>query len=185
MDERNQSLVAHVTKIGFSCEQGSENDVLDRFVKSARKYQADVVVRITGDYLLADSELVGECIRRFRTEHVDYFSNTDPPTYPDGLDIEVVTLAALEQAVCESGKVYDHEHVTPYVREASQFKKADMQNKEDLSALRWTVDEPTNFEVVTNIFTHFAPEIHFAWQQVLELQRSQPNFSPASSDESL
>ena len=180
IDAKNSPLVEHVRALGYACEQGSEDDVLERYVNAAKAHQADVVVRITGDCPLVDPELVDECIRRFHTEHVDYFSNTSPPSYPDGLDIEVVTQAALEQAMRESDKAFDHEHVTPYVREIDRFNTSGMQSNEDLSALRWTVDEPTDFKVITNVFTHFAPDIHFAWQQVLELQRSEPNLFTAN-----
>lgn len=180
IDAKNNLLVKHVRALGYVCEQGSEDDVLERYVKAAKAHQADVVVRITGDCPLVDPELVDECIRRFRRDHVDYFSNTNPPSYPDGLDIEVVALAALEQAMCESNKAFDREHVTPYVREIGRFNTSGMQNNEDLSGLRWTVDESTDFEVITNVFTHFAPDIHFNWQQTLELQRSQPNLFAAN-----
>ena len=176
----NQPLADHVARLGYRCCRGSEDDVLARFVEAAHEAGANVVVRITGDCPLVDPVLVDECIRRFRAEYVDYFSNTNPPTYPDGMDIEVVTLAALEEAMRESDKQFDHEHVTPYVRESSQFKKAGMQNKEDLSALRWTVDEPTDFEVISNVFAHFSPNIDFSWQQVLELQRNQPKLFAAN-----
>jgi glutamate-1-semialdehyde 2,1-aminomutase len=180
IDAKNNLLVKHVRALGYVCEQGSEDDVLERYVKAAKAHQADVVVRITGDCPLVDPELVDECIRRFRRDHVDYFSNTNPPSYPDGLDIEVVALAALEQAMRESNKAFDREHVTPYVREIGRFNTSGMQNNEDLSGLRWTVDESTDFEVITNVFTHFAPDIHFNWQQTLELQRSQPNLFAAN-----
>ena len=39
-----------------------------------------------------------------------------------------------------------------------------------MSGLRWTVDELVDFEVVSNVFANFAPEIHFSWEQVLQLQ---------------
>ena len=114
IDERNLPLVEHVRKLGYACEQGSENDVLDRYVQVAKKHHADVVVRITGDCPLVDPCLVDEVIRQFKVEKVDYFSNTNPPTYPDGLDIEVCTFKALEQARLESTTTFDREHVTPY-----------------------------------------------------------------------
>ena len=88
-DRRNQVLIDHVCRLGFACESGSENDVLGRFVKSARSHQADVVVRITGDCPLVDPRLVDEMVRGFKASDVDYFSHINPPTYPDGLDIEV------------------------------------------------------------------------------------------------
>ena len=166
--------------MGYDCEQGSENDVLERYVNAAKAHKADAVVRITGDCPLVDPELVDECIRLFRAANVDYFSNTNPPTYPDGLDIEIVTFAALEQAMRESDKQYDHEHVTPYIQEIGRFNTSGIYNDEDLSGLRWTVDEPTDFEVITNIFTYFFPDVHFTWQQVLELQRKLPNLFAAN-----
>ena len=173
MDERNLTLVDHIRKLGYACEQGSENDVLERFVQAARAYHADVVVRITGDCPLVDAELVDECIRQFKGSDVDYLSNTNPPTYPDGLDIEVFTFVALEQAAKETNKPFDREHVTPYLREPGRFKTGSMQYANDLSDLRWTVDEPVDFAVIENVFQYFHPDIHFTWQEVLNLQQQQ------------
>jgi glutamate-1-semialdehyde 2,1-aminomutase len=174
IDERNKPLVEHVQKLGYVCEQGSENDVLDRYVQAAKKQQADVVVRITGDCPLVDSVLVDEVIGRYKDAGVDYFSNVIPPTYPDGLDIEVFSFKALEQAWQETKKPYDREHVTPYLRDSGKFSNADMQHSQDLSALRWTVDEPADFSVIEKVFNYFHPSIHFTWLDVLNLQRQQP-----------
>ena len=175
VDNRNQPLVDHVRKLGYQCEQGSENDVLDRFVQAAQAHQADVVVRITGDCPLVDPELVDECIRQFLAAGVDYFSNINPPIYPDGLDIEVFTFKALEQASQETDKPYDHEHVTPYLRESGKFKTASKRHEEDLSVLRWTVDELEDFVVIEEVFRHFYPCTDFTWEEVLDLQRQQPD----------
>jgi glutamate-1-semialdehyde 2,1-aminomutase len=175
VDKRNNPLIKHVQKLGFSCEQGSENDVLDRFFQAARRHQADVVVRITGDCPLVDPYLVDDVIRGFKSSKVDYFSNVSPPTFPDGLDIEVFTFKALEQASRETNKPYDQEHVTPYLYQSGIFKTASIQNSEDLSALRWTVDEPADFVVIEKVFQHFHPFTDFAWGEVLSLQLQQPN----------
>lgn len=174
VDERNRPLVEHVQKLGYACEQGSENDVLDRFVNAARKHHADIVVRITGDCPLVDPELVDAAVRRYRAAPVDYFSNVTPPTYPDGLDIEVFTFKALEQAGRETEKSFDHEHVTPYLRQSGRFKTAAMQHDTDLSGFRWTVDEAADFEVVQAVFEYFSPRTDFTWGEVLELQQKHP-----------
>jgi glutamate-1-semialdehyde 2,1-aminomutase len=173
-DERNLLLVDHVQRLGFACEQGSENDVLDRYMQAAQKYQADVVVRITGDCPLVDSDLVDKVIRKFKSEHVEYFSNISPPTYPDGLDIEVFTFKALKRSEQETVESFDREHVTPYLRKPGQFKTAAIQHSDDLSALRWTVDELADFVVIEKVFQHFHPRIDFTWEEVLSLQINQP-----------
>lgn len=174
VDERNRPLVEHVRKLGYACEQGSENDVLDRFMQAARIHQADVVVRITGDCPLVDPNLVDEVIRRFKASNVDYFSNISPPTYPDGLDIEVFTFKALEQAAQETSKPFDREHVTPYLRDPKRFATAGIQHNQDLSALRWTVDEPADFAVIEKVFQHFYPRTDFNWIEILKLQHRHP-----------
>jgi glutamate-1-semialdehyde 2,1-aminomutase len=173
-DKRNDPLVAHVLSLGYACEQGSEEDVLDRYVMAAQKHGADVVVRITGDCPLVDPELIDACIDTFFDSDAEYCSNTNPPTYPDGLDIEVTTLAALQQANRESVKSFDHEHVTPYIRESGKFRVAAYAHHKDHSGLRWTVDEPEDFEVIEKVFNHFHPQTDFGWNEVLELQHRQP-----------
>ncbi len=175
VDDRNQLLVEHVRKLGYLCEQGSENDVLDRFVHAAKEHQAEVVVRITGDCPLVDPSLVDEAIRRFKRSGADYFSNVSPPTYPDGLDIEVFSFKVLVQASHETSKPYDREHVTPYLRESGKFKTASMQHSQDLSELRWTVDEPEDFAIIEKVFHHFHPRTDFSWGEILNLQNQQPD----------
>ena len=171
IDESNIPLVNHVRNLGYACEQGSENDVLDRYIQAAKAHKADVIIRITGDCPAVDPELVDELIRGFKAANVDYFSNIDPPTYPDGLDIEVFTFKALEKASNETTDPFDREHVTPYFRKLGKYKTEAMQHSEDLSALRWTVDEPADFELIERIFEHFHPKTDFTWGDILTLQK--------------
>lgn len=175
IDPRNEPLADHIRSLGYTCEQGSENDVLERYLKAAQSNHADVVVRITGDCPLIDPELVDKMILAFKSQQIDYLSNTAPATYPDGLDIEVFTIQALKISAQESNSDFDHEHVTPYIRNEEQFSKESIENSEDLSHLRWTVDEPEDLQVITSVFEHFSPNIYFSWQEVLDLQKSKPN----------
>ena len=179
-DPRNLPLAEYVRKLGYDCYLGSESDVLDRYVGAARQARADVVVRITGDCPLVDPDLVDQVIRSFKSSGVEYLSNISPPTYPDGLDVEVFTFAALETAWQETRKPFDREHVTPYLRERGRFTQASLNNNEDLSSLRWTVDEAADFEVIEKVFQYFAPVTTFTWQQVLQLQRCQPEIFQAN-----
>jgi glutamate-1-semialdehyde 2,1-aminomutase len=175
IDPKNELLAKHVRTLGYACEQGSENDVLERYVQAADKHGADIVVRITGDCPLVDSSIVDACVRGFKSSGADYFSNIQPPTFPDGLDVEVISAAVLKRCFVNTARKHDREHVTPYIRESGLFNIAGIQNKDDLSASRWTVDDPEDFQVVESIFTHFAPDIYFSWQQVFELQQNEPH----------
>jgi len=180
IDPRNLPLVSCVEKLGYVCEKGSENDVLERYTQAALKHKADTVVRITGDCPLIDPDLVDETIRKFNQGDFDYVSNSYPPTYPDGLDVEVFSSVALKRASEETTKPFDREHVTPYLRTPNLFKQGTVIGAEDFSRLRWTVDEPADFKVVSAIFEHFYPDINFSWQKVLKLQRKKPDLFVAN-----
>jgi glutamate-1-semialdehyde 2,1-aminomutase len=173
-DPRNEPLAEHVRALGFDVFRGSEQDVLDRYYQAARKHAPDTVVRITGDCPLVDAALVDEMIGLYESANVDYACNTEPPTYPDGLDTEVFSFAALERAWREASKPRDREHVTPYLRESGFFRVLKVTHPTDLSGERWTVDELPDFQVVESVFGHFYPRRDFAWKEVLELRVRKP-----------
>ena len=168
----NDELQTIVESLGFRCTRGSEEDVLARFCEAAKLLEADVIVRITGDCPLVDPELVDQCIRSFKDKKVDYLSNADPISFPDGLDIEVMSLSAIEQADLEATSIHDREHVTSFIRNSDKFLRSSVEHTQDLSDHRWTVDEPEDLVVIKNIFEHFAPNIYFSWLEVLDLQKS-------------
>jgi glutamate-1-semialdehyde 2,1-aminomutase len=174
--KNNLPLVNHVNKLGYDCEQGSETDVLDRYIQAAKKYHAEVIVRITGDCPLVDPELVDSLISRFKSRSFDYISNIAPATYPDGLDVEVFTFNALKIAGISTTDQFDREHVTPYLRNSGIYKISSIQHSEDLSAFRWTVDELSDLMVIDQVFRHFSPRIDFTWHEVLALQKNKPEF---------
>lgn len=173
-DRKNDILDTFVSSLGYVCSRGSEEDVLSRYYHAAKENCADVIVRITGDCPLVDPVLVDQTIQKYKTTNVDYISNTSPPTYPDGLDIEVFSFNALSKAQNETISTFDREHVTPYLRNAEIFTQASVSYTQDLSSLRWTVDEPSDLDVVKSVFEYFHPRINFSWLEILGLQNRQP-----------
>ena len=173
-DIEDTKLKKFINGIGYDCEQGSTNNVLNRYICVANKYKADLVVRITGDCPLVDPELVDQVIKKFTIDQVHYCSNVSPATYPDGLDVEVFTLESLKATESMTTNKSDLEHVTSYLRESGKFKTSCLLNKNDISSLRLTVDEEIDLEVVNLVFKHFDPDINFSWLDVLNLYKSRP-----------
>ena len=168
-DSRNIPLVNHVTSLGYQSFQGSEDNVLERFYLAAQQFSGDIIIRITGDCPLVDSQLVDDAVHKFKTSSVDYLCNINPPTFPDGLDIEVFTFEALQRAHNESRSPSDREHVTPYIRESGHFSTMNVASDTDFSHLRWTVDEEQDLEVVRFVTEHFAPNRLFSWKDILRI----------------
>lgn len=177
----NQPLIEHVRSLGLVCFPGSESDVLQRYIDAAKHVSADVVVRITADCPLIDPDVVDEVIKVFREGNWEYVSNINPPTFPDGLDVEVLSLSTLEASAKQASDSYHREHVTAYVRDSGKFKTHNVSAGEDFSGLRWTVDEPEDLLVIENIFEHFSPGTDFFWKEVLELYKEKPELFRANS----
>lgn len=171
---KDDSLASHISELGFSVFRGDEKDVLDRYYQCAKEVGADHVIRITGDCPLVDPNLVDDAISIYLESEVDYITNGNPPTYPDGMDIEIMSFDALKKAWDEATREFDREHVTPYLRESGKFKTYNISHTENLSHLRWTVDEKEDFEIVEKVFLHFSPDIYFSWQDVLMLESNKP-----------
>lgn len=127
---------------GVPVHRGSEDDVLDRYAGAMQASAADVVVRITGDCPLLDPAVVAQAIRLRASAGADYVSNADPPTWPDGLDCEVMTAAALAAAAREATRPSDREHVTPFIRNNRARFPADtlVSPLPGLASERWTLD---------------------------------------------
>ncbi len=179
-DPRNQPLVDHVRRLGYSVFRGSEDDVLDRYYQAAAVREPDIVVRITGDCPLIDPQIVDSVIAPLKAGGADYACNTNPPTYPDGLDTEAFTFAALRTAWQRAGQPHEREHVTTYIRESGQFRILNISHTEDCSGERWTVDEPEDLAVIKAVYESFALRTDFSWLEVMRLRKARPDLFAAN-----
>ncbi|MEE2876144.1 MAG: aminotransferase class III-fold pyridoxal phosphate-dependent enzyme [Chloroflexota bacterium] len=178
----DDQLTEECFSLGYDVFRGSENDVLSRYYYAAEEYCASTIVRITGDCPLIDCEIVDQVIRNFHINEVDYASNIEPPSFPDGLDVEVFSFNALRKAFLEANDPREREHVTTYLREQPSIKRFNYEHGDNLSHMRWTVDDPSDFIVIENIFKHFSAERNFTWIDVLLLSETHPSLFEANAD---
>ncbi len=137
----------------ISCYRGSLGDVLDRYYYAAKSLAGDAVIRITGDCPLIDPVVVENVLNFYLHGKYDYVSNALKPTFPDGLDTEVFSFAALEDAWKSAELKSEREHVTSYIyNNPKKFNIGKYQNSEDYSHMRWTVDYPDDLLFVGKIY---------------------------------
>ena len=169
----NDELCTVVEQLGYRTIRGSETNVLQRFWDAAEATSADIIVRITGDCPVVDPKLVDKVIELYLNSDVDYVSNIDPPTFPDGLDVEVFDRRSLEAANLSAQLDFDREHVTPFIRNGN-FKKLNLRNVYDTSDLRLTLDEPEDLTLLQKVFERFQPDINFSYKKIEKLLMSNP-----------
>lgn len=154
--EKDNVLVEELERLDVTYYRGSEENVLSRYYYAAKENNADVVVRVTSDCPLIDSEITEKIIQYYleNSKEYDYVSNTIDRTYPRGLDTEVFSFKALEKAFNEAKSQRDREHVTPYIwNNSNLFRLYQYKNDVDYSELRWTLDTAEDFELINRIYT--------------------------------
>ena len=93
--------------------RGDLNNVLDRFYQCTRSFKPDHVVRLTGDCPLADWQIIDNMIQCYLDKKLDYMATS--LNFPDGLDVEVMTMKALAEAKYHATLPSELEHVTQYI----------------------------------------------------------------------
>jgi glutamate-1-semialdehyde aminotransferase/spore coat polysaccharide biosynthesis protein SpsF (cytidylyltransferase family) len=154
-DPSDDVLAERLAHLGVEVHRGSLADVLGRYRAAADRYGAEVVVRLTGDCPLLSPDTVDEVVEAFLADPtLDYASNNDPYTRPDGQDVEVFSRKALELAAREAGSAADREHVTLWLRRARQVKRLHHSHRTGPHGgrLRWTVDDPADLAYVTAVW---------------------------------
>lgn len=184
-DPADDAIVAHCDALHVAVYRGHPTDLLDRHVRAARVFDADVVVKIPSDCPLIDPAVIDAVIGAYLAApgRYDYVSNLHPATWPDGQDVEVVTLAALTAAWREAKRPLEREHTTPFLWERDdRFRCHNVAwpGGRDLSmSHRWTLDWPEDLafirEVYDALWTPSRPV--FGVEEVLALLAARPELA--------
>jgi spore coat polysaccharide biosynthesis protein SpsF len=174
----DQPIVDLAAAEGWSAVRGSEADLLDRYLLAARAEHADRVVRITSDCPLIDPDLIDDVVAALVREGADYASNSlEPRTYPRGLDVEAMTLAALELADTRDHDPASREHATPWLRtHPDEVRLVRVAAEVDRSEHRWTVDTAEDYELVRRIYEAIGHD-RFGWLEALAVVAGHPDWS--------
>ncbi len=160
---------------------GSEKNVLDRFYKAAKLFSPKYIVRICGDCPFVDFKLLDEMVKLIKVKNYDYVSNVNPPTYPDGLDIEIFSFKALKRAHKKAKNNYDKEHVTPYI--VRNIKNSyNFETKKNYSNIRLTVDEPIDLNVLNKTYKNIKNKNNFSYRDIVKLIENKSNLFSENKD---
>ncbi len=184
MDKSDDPIAKLCQSLAITCFRGDLNDVLDRYYQAAKLYPADHIVRLTGDCPLSDPTIIDVVIMQHLAGNYDYTSNTLEPTYPDGLDVEVIRSSCLEKAWRKALLPSHREHVTPYIySQPDEFKLCAVVSKVNLSHLRWTVDTQTDFDLVSKIYEAlYEKNVKFGMSDILNFLKQHPDLETFNTE---
>lgn len=167
--------------------RGNVEDVLQRYCDAViflekTTTEVEYIIRITGDCPFVDPEMMDEFAEIAVNGKYDYVSNVNPPTYPDGLDIEIFSRKALFTACREAILASEHEHVTPYIRKSDVMRKINLESSRDLSYLRLTLDNLEDYILISRIYSALYDESKiFTLQDILIFLQNYPDLLKINS----
>lgn len=139
------------TNQGLRSFRGDLFDVLDRFYQSVVQDIPDYIVRVTSDCPLIDPAYIDDAIKKFLEAKVDYASNCLKPTLPDGMDVEIFTFSALEDAWKNATLKSQREHVTSFIRDCGKYKVLSIEYPHNWGEVRMTLDTKEDYEVLDSL----------------------------------
>ena len=174
------------TQQGLLTYRGEENNVLNRYYSAAKAIglkNEDIIIRITADDPFKEPALIDRVIEAVETGEAIFAYNNNPPTFPEGLDCEAFTMAALEKSEKESNDAYEREHVTQYMyRHPELFKGKNIAQKEDLSHLRLTLDTQEDYKMAQEVYHRlYKKDAVFTLNDMLNLFEKHPRIPAINS----
>jgi len=181
LSKQDEIIVDFAKKHNYEYFRGSENDVLDRFYQCAKKFNLDIIVRITSDCPLIDPNIVDKVIKKFISTNNDYVTNTFPRTFPKGLDVEIFDFIVLTHMWKNATLPSEREHVTQFLFNNKKFKIGNFKNGQNLSDLRWTIDYEEDYQFLCKIIQKIQKR-PILMNDVLKILESEPELKEINSN---
>jgi spore coat polysaccharide biosynthesis protein SpsF len=159
------NIVAAYAKKNILLYRGSENDVLDRFIKAADTYMLDTVVRVCSDNPLIDISLMDRLLMDAAScpdkDYYSYYFNNNPVILSHfGIFCEIASLSALKKVFNNYGQEYK-EHVTNAIyrheHDFSIYKKDITQLLSPYENIRLTIDTIEDLKNIREILPDAVP----------------------------
>jgi spore coat polysaccharide biosynthesis protein SpsF (cytidylyltransferase family) len=154
-EEDNKTLGLLAVKNGIPIDYGEEGELIEQYLRIAQLYQADKVVRITGDCPLIDPWVVDSTVERFT--NCDISTNHCPPTFPKGLASEVFNIKTLKRLDKEAANPEYRKNLTLHIyknQEDYNIKNVTATNGENwYDKYNFCVDYYHDLEYVKKIYS--------------------------------
>ena len=181
VNSEDDIIEQEATLLNIPCYRGSVNNLLERHYMAAIKYNADVVLKIPSDCPLIDPRIIDEALAFFfeKQDEYDYMSNLHPASWPDGNDVEIMTIPCLEKTWRLAERPLELEHTTPFIWENPlQFRIGNVSWSRGLDysmSHRFTIDYKEDYDFITRVYEElYTNNPGFSCDDILKLLIEKP-----------
>ncbi len=180
-NSENDIIESIAKKHGVKCYRGDENDVLNRFICSARYNNCERIIRICSDNPFIERKSLQKLIEKINCcSSFDYIGfridNKPSITTHYGFWGEYVSLGALEKVASLTNEALYREHVTNYIYtnpDKFNINWIDINNSNLSNNIRLTIDTETDFMLCKEVYKQVENGNHYSTiDEIVEYLRS-------------
>lgn len=171
-NEKNDEIIKIAKRNKIKYFKGSEKNVIQRVIRTGKKFACQNIVRVTSDCPIIDPEIIDLAIESFENNKCDYLSNSIIRSYPDGMDVEVFSLKTLIKSYKFAKSPQHKEWTTWSIRQnPNKFKIINIISPKDLKwpDLGLTLDEYRDYCFLKKIILHYKETFKFKCIDVIQL----------------
>lgn len=168
--------------------RGHPTNLLDRHYQAALYFGAKTVVKIPSDCPLICPKVIDNVLTSYdnSTQKHDYFGNLHPASYPDGNDVELMTIEAMKRAWQEATKPHELEHTTPYFWDTEGLFNVGAYLWETgldyAMSHRFTIDYKEDYDFIERVYNELYPKNPmFSLNDILNLLEEKPEIMAINS----
>ena len=165
-NKNDNKLIRFLNKKKIKFFRGSESNIFDRVLKTADKFEADIIVRVTADNPFTDPSIIDYMVKYFKKfKKIDFltnnsFGNETKRNLAYGLDISIFSLNSLKLLSSQKKNRTLKEfptlnYLTKYSKKNLIVKNINLPNKMIVDKkYRLTVDTNEDLKFIRKIFKH-------------------------------
>ena len=184
----DDAIVEETRIMNLPFYRGSMNNLLDRHYGVAVLQDAGLILKIPSDCPLIDPAIIDQGLDYFfeNEDAFDYVSNLHPATFPDGNDVEIMTIDCLTKAWKEASRPLELEHTTPYIWEnPDKFRIGNFVwsgGKDYSMSHRFTIDYKEDYYFIKRVFEELYPtKPDFSCEDIIHLLEKKPDLYAVNS----
>ena len=135
--------------------RGSLNNVAHRLLSCALKNNWDYIIRINGDNLFVEVEIIKDLISQAKTDRYDFLSNVPERSYPYGMSVEILKTTFFSKTINSIKNLFDQEHVTSWFYKNESIGSRyylKNENLKHISGLKLAIDNEEDVKFANKIF---------------------------------
>lgn len=176
--QEDDAIEGFCLKESIPCYRGSLDDIVDRIYNAAKKYRPYIVVRVTADDIFKDPEHIDYLITKMIGGDADVVVNNQPPSYPYGMDLDIVNFTVLEETwrMLKDNGFTGGQYVN-YICGNNRYKVLRIVNDVDLSQHRWSIDSTEDYNFAINIInklvSKYPDKNYFNMEDILFVEKQE------------